>query len=82
MISAPGGMRPLAATLWILSPSTMTTALAIVPCPFTAEDTVQLKLYGLELSVPVTTPLSRKSTLTTPTSSAAAAAIVTVCAVV
>src|SRR5258706_15701008 len=33
MISAPAGMAPLAATLWILSLSTMTTAFAIVAWP-------------------------------------------------
>src|SRR5258706_6502315 len=33
MVSTPAGMRPLAATLWILSLSTMTTALGIVVWP-------------------------------------------------
>src|SRR5258705_7633719 len=33
MISAPGGMAPLAETLWNLSLSTMTTALGIVAWP-------------------------------------------------
>src|SRR6266567_1727001 len=33
MISAPAGMAPLAATLWILSLSTTTTALEIVAWP-------------------------------------------------
>src|SRR4029077_2077249 len=33
MISAPAGMAPLAVTLWILSLSTMTTALGIVAWP-------------------------------------------------